>query len=122
MIGGAGDNLSKPSGDRESASLFIPYPPLVNTTPTTSLDLENPSSPNCVEGDEANTSGAFASSDFASSDFAAENPTGDVDNSEEEDAVNGSDSELSDDYGSDVHEELRVVREDLREYKKKQSY
>ncbi|XP_060212303.1 uncharacterized protein LOC132639941 [Lycium barbarum] len=116
VIGGAGDNLSKPSGDRESASLFIRYPPLVNTTPTTSLDLENPSSPNCVEGAEANTSGAFASSDFA-----AENPTGDVDNSEEEDAVNGSDSDLSDDYGSEAgvdegYEDIDSERTNLRGY------
>ncbi|KAK4360462.1 hypothetical protein RND71_019414 [Anisodus tanguticus] len=35
-----------------------------------------------------------------------------------EEIVDESDSELSDDYGSDVHDELRVVREDLREYKK----
>ncbi|KAJ8565488.1 hypothetical protein K7X08_008064 [Anisodus acutangulus] len=38
--------------------------------------------------------------------------------SSEEDVVNESDSELSDDYGSDVHEEFIIVRKDLREYNK----
>ncbi|KAJ8563093.1 hypothetical protein K7X08_031545 [Anisodus acutangulus] len=69
-------------------------------------------------GDEENT-GEEQAKDAASGDFQPEISTGDVDDfGSEEEVVNGSDYELSDDYGSDVDEELRVVRKDLREYKK----
>ncbi|XP_059294789.1 uncharacterized protein LOC132047824 [Lycium ferocissimum] len=51
--------------------------------------------------------------------FASGEEVGDnANSSSDEELVNGSDSELSEDYESEVHEELRVVKEDLREYKK----
>lgn len=115
-----GGQLSNPSRDnRESA---IPYQPLFNTSPTTDLDLKNPSSPNSFKGSEEPANGVFEESEEAASDdFQGDNSTGgDVNNSNfssEEDGVYVLESELYDDYGNDVHEELRVVREDLREYK-----
>ncbi|KAJ8550061.1 hypothetical protein K7X08_033768 [Anisodus acutangulus] len=84
VTGGVCDYLSMSNGDRKSVSLFIPYPPLLNTTPTIDLNLENHSPSNTSEESireeqEENDSG----------DFVVDNPIGDVENSSEEDGVNG---------------------------------
>ncbi|OIT19795.1 hypothetical protein A4A49_55557, partial [Nicotiana attenuata] len=63
--------------------------------------------------------------DAASGDFQKEgSASGDLNNSStssEEDAGTEEEFELSDDYGSDVHEELRVVKQDLKAFKVKKA-
>ncbi|KAK4357435.1 hypothetical protein RND71_023045 [Anisodus tanguticus] len=117
VTGGVIGNLSQPSGDRKSANLFIHYPSLLNTTLTTDLDVGNSSFPNSFGYGEENIEDE-QEKDAANGEAEAENYTSDIENSSsKEGVVNESDSELSDDYRSDVYEELREVREDLREYK-----
>ncbi|OIT03180.1 hypothetical protein A4A49_32615 [Nicotiana attenuata] len=115
-------NASSSTQQDNRESFVLCGPPLNTTAANPDLGLPTPSNTTQEEdslidwtssSEEEESVAADDVEDIAADSQQVE-PAG-----EEEEIASGDESERSFDYGSDVHEELRVVKEDLKKYRQK---
>ncbi|OIT02192.1 hypothetical protein A4A49_13608 [Nicotiana attenuata] len=111
------------STQQDNRESFVPCGPPLNTTAANpNLGLPTPLNTTQEEGSPIDWTSSSEEEESAVADDVEDiavdpqqvGPTG-----EEEEMASGDESERSFDYGSDVHEELRVVKEDLKKYRQK---
>ncbi|OIT33332.1 hypothetical protein A4A49_40678 [Nicotiana attenuata] len=111
------------STQQDNRESFVPCGPSLNTT-AANPDLGLPTPLNTTQEEDSPIDWTSSSEEEESAaaddveDIVADSqqvePAG-----EEEEIASGDESERSFDYGSDVHEELRVVKEDMKKYRQK---